>query len=370
MKSFEYGDREMSSTELFFSVASMILGLGILTLPRGLTTTVPSSDGWICIVISGVIAMGIAWILAKLSASFPQQTYVEFSARLVGKPMALGLAALFLVAYICFASYEIRGAAEVSKQYLFKVTPVEVIGLVFTLVVVYGVCGTRIGLLRLNLLFYPIVFGVFLLMLAMNINTFDWEHLKPMGVSHWKEIALGTKESVFSYLGFEVILFYTAMMNRTEKVAQATVWGVGITMVLYLLLFLFVVGAFSAEATAQLTFPTVELAKEIEVPGAIIERLESLFFTIWLMTIFNSAAMALDICATIVNAFVKVRNPKTVVFFLTPFIYFLAFFPDNLAELSDFGTFTSVADLTAGMLIPMVLYGITKIKGVPGHGGN
>ncbi|CAG7627740.1 Spore germination protein YndE [Paenibacillus solanacearum] len=363
MKVFEYGDREINASELFFSVSSMILGMGILTLPRGLTKTVPSSDGWMTIVLAGLLSIGFVWVLMTLATRFPNETIVEFSRTLVGKHAAWGLSVLLFIAFFMFTSYEVRGAAEVAKQYLFRRTPVEVIGLAFFLVVIYAACGTRVGVIRLNVLFLPFVLGVFVLVIVMNLGSVRLEHLQPVFVSNWKQMFSGIWESLFSFFGFEIVLFYAALLNRPAKAVKAAIWGVTTPMLLYVLLFLFVIGVFSPAATAELQYPTVELAKEIEVPGAVLERFESFFFTIWLMTLFNSAAMSLDICSYIMCRLVGARKRLNVILSLAPVMFVLSFIPRDLHEFSSFGKLTSLVDLTACIMIPCMLYVVFLIKG-------
>ncbi|CAG7646379.1 endospore germination permease [Paenibacillus allorhizosphaerae] len=370
MKTFEYGDREISASELFFSVSSMILGIGILTLPRGLSKVVPSSDGWMSIVLAGLLSIGLVWILTQLTTRFPNETIVEFSVSLIGKHAAWCFSVLLFIAFFMFTGYEVRGAAEVAKQYLFSRTPVEVIGLAFFLVVIYAVCGTKVGVIRLNVLFFPFVLGVFLLVIFMNFGSIRSEHLQPVFVSNWKQVFGGIWESLFSFFGFEIVLFYSALLNRPTKSTKAAVLGVAVPMLLYVLVFLFVIGVFSPAATAELQYPTVELAKEIEVPGAVLERFESFFFTIWLMTLFNSAAMALDICTYVMCKLVGARHRLTVIFSLAPAIFLVSFIPRDLHEFGHFGRLTSLIDLFAGILIPCILYVVLRIKGGRRYGNN
>ncbi|MEC0209334.1 GerAB/ArcD/ProY family transporter [Paenibacillus ehimensis] len=367
MRRFEYGDDEISSTELLFSVASMILGLGVLTLPRGVAKVVPSSDGWIAILIAGLLAMMFTWVLSRLAIRFPRQPFTEFAPRIVGRPLAVVLSVFFFIAFAMFSSYEVRGAAEVAKEYLFTRTPVEVIGLIFFLVVIYAASGPRIGIVRLNLLFLPFVIVVFVMVLVMNAGFFEFEQLKPIGISDWRKMGEGIQESLFSFLGFESVVFYAALMNRPQETVKAAVIGISIPLILYTALFIVTIGVFSAEATAELQYPAVELAKEIEVPGAILERFESIFFTIWLMTIFNSAAMTLDICIWIAGTFFRRSSKRTIAFALAPIIYLAGYLPKDLTQLAVYGQWFSYIDLFAGILIPSLLLVIAKLRGVSGH---
>ncbi|GJM68875.1 hypothetical protein HMSSN036_10910 [Paenibacillus macerans] len=45
MKHFEYGDREVGTLEVFASVANMVIGFGVLMLPRSIVEITKSVDG-------------------------------------------------------------------------------------------------------------------------------------------------------------------------------------------------------------------------------------------------------------------------------------------------------------------------------------
>ncbi|OLO25684.1 hypothetical protein BTR23_24230 [Alkalihalophilus pseudofirmus] len=62
----------------------------------------------------------------------------------------------------------------------------------------------------------------------------------------------------------------------------------GVTIVIFIFITIFTYATFGVEMTERIVFPSVELAKEIEIIGGFIERLESLFLTVYIMAIFTS----------------------------------------------------------------------------------
>ncbi|MEH7521861.1 GerAB/ArcD/ProY family transporter, partial [Bacillus sp. JJ1503] len=208
MKSFEYGDREVGRKEVMMAVANMVIGFGVLTLPRTIVKATNSIDGWISIVLGGVTAICFVGVLATLLARFPKKNFHEFTSLIINKPVATILTLLFSMFTMLFVSYETRGVADISKLYLFDRTPAEVICFVFLLVVIYAVSDSSAVLLRVNLMFMPVVLLIVLILIIMNIGFFDYKHIKPFFITGWKDILKGSKETVFSFLGFEILLFY------------------------------------------------------------------------------------------------------------------------------------------------------------------
>jgi len=368
VRSFEYGDGEIDSKEMMFAISSMVIGAGVLTLPRLVADATESSDGWVSILIAGALAILLAWVGAKLASRFPKMNFFTYTGLIATKPVAMILTWIVFGYFLVFSAYITRGISLIAKQYLFDETPVEVIALTFMLIIIYAVAGSRVSLLRLNLLFFPIVLAFIILLLYFSAGLIELDNLKPIFVTNWSGIMKGARETIFSLLGFEIAMFYIFYMNRPQKAPKAVVIGMLLPVVLYVFVYLIVISVFSVEATIQVMFPTIELAKEIELPGEFFERLESLFFVIWIMTIFNTGSMAFDICIMQVNSIFKNTKKTTCIWVLSPLIYVVAMIPQDMIEFAILGEYLSYAGLVVAGVMPCSLFITAMIRGVKGHG--
>jgi spore germination protein len=367
VKSFEYGDNEIGTRDVIFAVSNMVIGFGVLTLPRIITSMTKSSDGWISIVLGALIALGFAWMIAKLITRFPKQGFRDIMAAITNKAAA-NLTTLFFALYmLLYVSNEIRGVSSISKLYLFDKTPEEAICLFFLWVLAYGVAGTSVSLLRLNLLFLPVVLFIVAMVFAMNTIHFNYHKLKPFFITDWKDIIRSTEGTIFSFLGFEILLFYNVYLNKPYKTVKAVMSGLLIPAVLYIFLFVFVVGTFGAAVVQNTVYPTVELAKQVEIPGGFFERFESIFFVIWAMTLFNTAAMAFDVSLLALSSVFPKPKRMTFILFLCPIIYLVALQPQNIKEIDIFGHWISYMGLLIGWSVPALLLLIAKLRGVRGN---
>ncbi|WP_027088259.1 GerAB/ArcD/ProY family transporter [Cohnella panacarvi] len=368
MKPFDYADAKIGTREMAILISSIILGVGVLTMPRSIAQITKSSDGWVSILIAGAIAIFFALIASKLASKFPGRTFYEFASSVVTKPIAIVITAAFSAYFIGYGAYETRMIANISKQYLFDQTPVEVIAFVFIAVMAYSVSGTQIALLRLNVLFLPIVLFILLFVLVFSTNLFEVNHLKPFFVTKSFDLIGASKESVFSFLGFEMVLFYAFLMRKPAKAPIASVIGVLIPLVLYLLVYIIAIGVFTNEGTANVQYPTVELAKEVELPGEFFERFESLFFTIWIMTVFNTASISIDVAlACMRSILVSVRKPVAISGII-PVVYFIGMTPQTIGEVSLFGEWLSYIGIVLVGVVPTSLLIVSKARGIKGNG--
>ncbi|ASN07025.1 GerAB/ArcD/ProY family transporter [Virgibacillus necropolis] len=365
MKSFEYGDEKIGDREIMIAVPSMVIGVGILTLPRDLAAATTASDGWIAIIGGGLFAVLVTWLLAKLAVGFPNQSFFTYTSTILSKPVAIVISFLFAVVWLGVTAFEVRRIADVSQHYLFSRTPVEVVSLAFLLVVVYAVSGSRAGLFRLNMMFLPLILLIALVVFIFSLGWFDPNRLLPMFETDLQGYLKGGHSGVVSYLGgFSIVLFYMGLVENPKKAPEMAAIGMCIPIVLYLMLFVLCIGVFGHMVTSNLIYPTIELAKGVEIPGGFFERFESVFFVIWIMAIFNTTAMALDIAVLALNSIFKNIKKVNVIFIVTPIVYLVSMLPQDVIEVSLFGSIISNTIFIYTLFIALVLFVIAKLRGV------
>jgi len=364
MKYFEYGDPKVSALDICVTVASMIIGVGVLNLPRELAKVTKSSDGWISILIAGLLAMIAAFLLAKIAVHFSKQGYFAYTAAAVTKPVAYVITLLLSFYFLSYCSYEIRAIANISKQYLFERTPVEVIALGFFLVVIYAVSGSRAGIIRLNLLTIPFIFGITFVVLSFSLTKLSVVDLKPCFISSITELASGVKASIFSLLGFEVVLLYITMMHKPQLAPKAAAIGVALPIIMSLAIYIVCVGVFSEFALQEVSNPAVELAKEMQIPGEFFERFESIFFTIWIVTVYTTTIMAFDCCIYTLRSMFKKIKHMPAIYMLSPIIFWLSMFPRDVNSFAKMGDYISYLGVGIAVITPMIIYLFAKIRGV------
>ncbi|MFD1038916.1 endospore germination permease [Virgibacillus byunsanensis] len=364
MKNFEYADEKITDKEIMIAVPSMVVAVGILSLPRELAKATTSSDGWIPLTIMGILFIFLAWVVAKLAASFPNQSFLTYATSLVTKPVAIAITFLFVINGVIVSAYEVRVIAGISSEYLFDNTPMEVIGLCFLLVVVYAVSGSRVGLLRLNTMFFPIIMFIALVVVIFSLGWVDYTNLLPMFESSFSQHLQGLKVNSTSFIGFgAILLFYIPLVREPEKAPKMAAVGMTLVVGLSLTLFITCIGVFGGQTTADLVYPTIELAKEIKIPGGFFERFESVFFVIWIMAIFNTTAMALDIAVLAFTSIFKNTKKIKVLLILSPIVYFIGMFMQDHNEVSTFGTFIGYYLLGLTLTVTILFILISKIKG-------
>lgn len=367
MKSFQYGDEKISKNQLMLAIPSVILGVDILQLPKDLAVDMDGADGWIVLIVGGAISLFLVWIMTRLALRFPKQTFFTYATSIVSKKVAIVLTFLFAVLFIGLAAFDIRVLGHTSQQYLFDNTPVEVVSLSFLFVVVYAISGSRAALFRLNMMFFPIIITVLLFVLLVNVKWVELSNLMPAFQTDVKGFGGGLKTSVLVYGGYSIVLFYLALVDQPKKASKHMMFGMVTPIVLYLLVYLFSLMIFGRTATSHLLYPTIDLAKRIEIPGGILERVEALFFIVWTMGVFAATIIAFDVAILALNSIFKRMKKIHFVLILSPIVYYLALFPKDISEVNMFGEIIRSAMVAFSSITVVALFLIAKLRKVGGN---
>ncbi len=135
MKRLTQSNKRITSAELMFLVMSIIMGIGILSMPNIIAKSTLFSDGWISLIIAGFFSCTAAWICSTLASRYPNQTFYAYSSELVSKPISFLLTCIALIVFIGMAAYELKAIAIIINMYLLPSVPLEILIFSFLLCV-------------------------------------------------------------------------------------------------------------------------------------------------------------------------------------------------------------------------------------------
>ncbi|WP_164670183.1 GerAB/ArcD/ProY family transporter [Virgibacillus doumboii] len=368
MKRFEYADDAIRDKEIMIAVPSIVIGVGILSLPKSLAKPTIGVDGLFPLIVGGIVIIFLTWFVANLAAKFPQQSFITYTSTITSRFIGVVFTIIMSIQGLLITAFQTRVIANVAEQYLFDQTPFGVVGLTFLLVVVYAVSGSRAGLFRLNVMFLPFIIFISFLVMLFTTGLFEPRNLLPVLKTDMNGYLKALNQSIFSFLGFGILLFYTSLVKHPRNVPKKASIGMSIAVVLYILLYVMCIGVFGNLAAGNLIYPTVELAKDVEIPGGFFERFESLFFVIWIMAIFNTTVMGLDGAVFLLNSIFKKDRKHQLIFLLAPLAYIIGMIPQNVNEVSLFGLFISYYGFLVTVFITILLYIALKVRGVKSNG--
>lgn len=353
----------ISDRDIMIAVTSNIIGITTLIFPRVIAQYTSAGDGLIAILIGGIVACIWSWVIAKIASSFPNQSFFTYASYLLTKPMAVFITTLFIIHFIFVTAYQVREVTVLAHQYLFDKTPIEVISLLFLFVVVYGVSGSRAGIFRLMVIFFPTIIVGLLILVVMPLGLFRIENLLPTFQTDFQGHMKASLSSVGTFLGFSILLFYIELVKEPKDTPKMAAKGVMIAVLFSFLIFLICIGVFGNATTKNLFFPAFDLSKTVEIPGGFFERFDVILFVIWTTILFTTTLVSFDLIVLLMMMLFKKAKKMNIIFGMSPLIFLLSMLTVNYIEITNVGRFLTNS-LFIFLLIVTILLGITyKVKG-------
>ncbi|WP_077595945.1 GerAB/ArcD/ProY family transporter [Oceanobacillus kimchii] len=355
MKTVNYADGRISNRAIGFSIPSMIVAVGILTYPRLLASKTEAADGWVTLIIAGLISIIITWLIANIASKFPNQSFLDYASFLLSRPVAVGFSLLYIIICWFIVGYELAFIADISQHYLFDRTPSEFVILAFLLVIVYAVSGERNAVFRMcfGFMTFSVIATVVLVLMALPFG--DFIHLLPIFTTDWKTYIKELPNGILSYTGAFILLFYMKLNRDPKNGPKSASVGMLVVIILYVAIYLSCIAVLGNVTTANTIYPLVELANTIHSAG-LLDRIESLYFIIWNTTIFLTCVLAYDVSVMIITDLFPKANKKYVAFGVSPIAFLLSILPANYYQLGLYATIISYSSVIVTILTILFLY--------------
>ncbi len=337
-----------------------MLGSGVLTLPRTLTERVKTADGWISLIVGGLIVMLAGICIVKLCQQYPGKTIYQFVQEIVGSWIGSCLSTLMILYFVAISAFQIRVMAEVTKLYLLEGTPMWAIVMSFMWIGLYLITSGINSMARLFEIILPITIVVLLICMFLSSRIFDIDNVRPVLGEGILPVLRGLRSTVLVFIGYEIMFILPAFMQHPKKGVKAMIIGTSIPLVLYMITYIMVVGALSVDGVVRSTWPTLDLMRSFEITGLLFERFEFFLLVIWIMQIFSTFTITFY-AASLGLAQLSKRNIQPIMYGLIPIIFIVALLPKNMNEVFDFGDFIGSVSIYLFGLLPVVLLLITKI---------
>ncbi|SEM81709.1 GerAB/ArcD/ProY family transporter [Lihuaxuella thermophila] len=352
---------QITSSQAAVAVASILVGAGILTLPRSAAEQMNTPDGWIAVILGGLVTMGIAAVLVKLSQRFPGKTFYLYSQEIVGKFLGYLLSLVLVVYFTLLAGFEIRTMGEVTKSYLLLATPKEVTMIMMLWVGVYLVVGGINPMMRLFEILLPPTVLIFFVVLLLSLQIFELDNLRPV-LGQVTPLFKGVQTTSLAYAGVEAMLILTAFMREPDKAVKAVLVGIAFPIAFYVMTMVMVIGGLSVDLAKLTTWPTISLIQSFEVTGIVFERFETFLLAVWILQIFTTFASAYYFAALGLSQLFK-KNIHPFIYALLPLIYLVAMTPKNVNDLFKLGDLLGYIFVFVAGIMPPILLAIAVLRG-------
>ncbi|MFB0634491.1 spore germination protein [Bacillus rugosus] len=341
-------------------IANTMLGAGLLTLPRALTTKANTPDGWISLILEGVIFILFIYLNTLIQKKHKYSSLFEYLQEGLGKWIGSIFGLLICCYFIGVASFETRAMAEMVKFFLLEKTPIQVIILTFICCGIYLIVGGLSDVSRLFPFYLMVTIIILLIVFGISFKIFDISNLRPVLGEGLGPIANSLTVVSISFLGMEIMLFLPEHMKKKKYTFRYAAFGFLIPIMLYILTYIIVVGALTAPEVKTLIWPTISLFQSFELKGIFIERFESFLLVVWIIQFFTTFVIYGYFAANGLKKTFGLSTKKSMVL-IGAAVYYFSLWPDDANQVMMYSDYLGY--IFVGLfLLPFILFFIVALK--------
>jgi spore germination protein (amino acid permease) len=344
-------NRSITNFQLFFILLQSQIGVGILSLPN-LVQKSAKGDGWISTLVAGVaiqIMLVIYWHLLK---RFPNLVYTEITKKLLGAFLGKLLNFIIYLNFILVGGLATILIIKVINLWLLPRTPGWIISFLILTACIY------LAVSDLKVIGRFFVLASFLILLLFFTSIMSWttpkeiQYIFPIGSSGFKNILIGSKNSLLAMLGFEGVLFLFPFIIDNKKRVWKTMSMANLFITLFYTYFIFItLISFSTDQLKQMREPILNLLRGITY--TMVDRIDFIFLAIWIVPMSTSIIAYLFFACKSLNV-KKETYPKAII--INGFIIFLiTLIPHEDAIVTLFNKYISYLNYVVVFLIPALL---------------
>lgn len=352
----------ISPYQLAMIIIMTVISVEVFSL-AGDAASALGTDGWLVIVVLGIINIFTVLFIIRLNSIFPGKTIAEYSQIIIGTIPGKVLTSFFTIHLIFVIAYVTRVFTEVIKMFLLFRTPTEVIMLSLILVCTYIVRGGIECVARIDELLFPILFIPFLIIMLFGFPIMDFSNLRPVLQTPAGKVFTSIPRMIFSFVGIELALYYIGFMKDPKKAYKPLILSVLFLIFFFTMIIVFCIAAFGTKIITKIVWPLVAYIRLISIPGVFLERLDGVILSLWVLTVFTTIVSVLFIVSYSISKMAGTKEHKQFVLPLVIIVYYFALQPGSLAELYEWGRL--IFPYTAAVFmyaVPVVLLLTAKLR--------
>ncbi len=353
----------LTSRQIILLIMGLSISGGTLILP-GRCARILGAAGWLLVPAVGLLFLFGAWITARLGLLFPGETLIEFSRRLVGRPLGVLVSLVFISFFFLILPVEIRILQEVVNISLLPRAPSWFVTGAFLLVLSYTASVDFDTLTQVNKVLIEICIAVALLVALLGWRFFDPVNVRPVFSGDGRELTAYWEEAgmVLAFTGYPLVLLVYPFTRRPREVSRATVWALVAIVLMNTFFVLTVLGVFGHGETAGQAWPGLELAKAVNIEVVILERLDLILVISWLSAIFTTCFLAYFFVAFGLARLLGLRRRAYLPWALAPLVYYLSTALNNYFVWNRWLAYLSILAVLTGLVLPLFLLAVALLQ--------
>lgn len=349
-------------TQAIALLLSNSIGVAILSLPNS-AAKAADTDGWILVLLSGALMLGLSFIVGAFVKRYPEDTFVEVSQRVLGKILGYPLTFILILFFAVQTGFVARMFSAVMRAFMLPSTPTEFFVITLLLSSVYLIRHGIEPIARAGEILFPMLLIPIIILYLVLLPKSDFSQLLPVFTTPPKRMALGLIPMAQNFLGFEILLLVGPYIRSPERINWILFVTLSTVIALSLFITLVVFATIGVDDTKVMMWPAMTVIRSISNPGMLFERLDALALALWIIATFTTINSLYFTASLAVSHLIKAREFKAFVTMLFPWIYLVALFPESVLSLIPIPSYLGPIGLGIAILFPALVMLADVLKG-------
>jgi len=347
----------ISPRQVFFILTMLLTGIYILILPRHLVS-ITGPDGWLVLLAGGFVTAIMLFFINRISRKFPGKTVVEFTPLVLGPIFGKILGGILVVYYTFLAAVSLRIFAEMLKSALLADTPRWLVLIGLIALIIWIVQNGLEDIARFTELLAPIIILLLIAALLGDLRYMEAIRLRPILQSPPLALVEGLISSL-SYFGIIIVLLMLyPYVNKPKKLTVTSLAALLFAILITMGFFMGTVATFGVYETARMAWPVIELVKMVRI-GEFLERVESLFLSVWLSIAFINVSVLAFCSVSGWTQLFKVKNYRKLTYPIMVLLLGLSLWPKDLLDVLGLYRMNFTYGFVITLLIPLFILGVS-----------
>lgn len=348
---------------LFATIVVSVIGVGVFSYPSTMANQV-GTNGWFVTILAGAICFLLVSLIYRVVVKNNYNTFYNMLEDNLGKLISKVFAFILCVYFITAVAFGMRVFAEVIKMYLLEQTPTEFILLVMIFTGLYLVRGEVSALVKFNEIAFWAMFIPMVIILIFATRGGRITNVLPLFQAKPADYIKAIAAATYAFGGFEIAYLVLPFMKDRDGLPKTFLKSIVFITGFYAIVTILCLMFFTKEHTRELLWPTITLIRAIVIPGAFVERWEGIVMALWVLFYFTTFVNMYYFSGDIIKEAFHLHDIKLSSLILSPIIYLVALYPQNIAEVYDTsGKITPILSIFSFIVLPLVLLFSSRIRG-------
>lgn len=357
----------ITSVQLAVIIIGTVLGITILPIPRFIIEKVNTATPLVTLVGIAICMAGILAISA-LGKKFSNSTLIGYSQKIIGKYLGNFFNIVVILFFIILMGLETRQFAEVLKGGLLPDTPIQISIFLIILICISIRFNNVSTFAYIHFFYLPFIIAAILLVLIPSFGDVELYRLLPI-LGHdlnFQDYLGGSLFVIQAFGNFLVISMVIPYMKNPKKSMKSSLWGLIIGGFFFWGIVTMSLAVFGDKEASNVFWPTLILARMVQVPGDVLARIDAIFIIAWIFAVFTTLLSYYFLFVRGIAEMFGTKKYRLISFLGSPLVFIIAIIPEDIYVLYDYLVKVTFFVAFSTIVYPILLLLIAKLRKIKG----